>query len=107
MRTANDTWQPHAGLIESRQGPREGAAIVGEKNDERVVVLAGLFQDVDQAANTLVHAGNRLIVLGDLSPSLGSIGEELWDKRFRGIVFDLAHSGIAFSAIPKGIRLWP
>ena len=102
---AHDARQVHARLVQRRLGAGEGDAVVGDIDDDRIVVLARLLEEVHQVADALVDARNGLIILRQFGPALGDVGQEVRDDHVLGIVLDLLDARVALRAIAEAVGL--
>ena len=77
--------------------------MIGNKDDQSLLVLAGFLQRFDQSPQSLVHTRNRLIVLSQFSATDQRVGQERWNDHIRGVETDLLDSLVSRGSVAKAI----
>ncbi len=90
---AHDEGDAEAALVDGGLAAGKGHAVIGGEDDEGLFVEAGFLEDLDEAGDASIDAGDALVVLGEFLAGLGIVGEKGRDGDFGRIVEDFLDAG--------------
>ncbi len=95
LRCGNDERAGHAPIVEAALRAGEGHAVIAHVDDQRVRGAAGFLQRFEQKPYALIEPVDGLVILGQLGPHLGIVGQKRRHDHVGRRVDSLLHVGVA------------